>query len=344
MKIVAMGMSCPLGLRWQDAAAAVRAGVVAFEELDYIDDDGEAITGAALARLDQMLAYPGYRARATQLLAWSINQALVDVPLAQRAGLPVVLALPTGMRSSPEHNQALIEALASCNAPVLGLQAGMVARAPGGGASAGMRALDWARSYLDQAEYCLVAAADSLIGARPLAELARERRLLTQSNPDGVIPGEGAAAVLLTRGRAQSALAEIHGLGFHQEPGLLENDVPLRAEGVLGASRQALADAGWEPGTLDLRISDAAGDSYAFKEQALLLARLLRSPKAELPLWLPANCLGHMGVAAGLCGVVLATEAFACHQAPGPRTICFAGDNRGERAALVLSASAKVRN
>lgn len=336
MKIVAMGMSCALGLRWQNASAAVRAGLAAFEELDYVDDDGEPLIGAPLERLDELLDRPIYRARATQLLAWALEQALDGIPIVERGHIPVVLVLPSMDSGSPPPREIVVEALRTCPIPVLGLSPGMVAVVPAQGSSAGFHALDWARAYLDQADLCLVAAADSLIGAHPLAKLARQRRLLTERNPDGVIPGEGAAALLLARG-PDRALAEIRGLGFDREPGLPSNDVPLRAEGVLGAARRALSAAGWEAGSLDVRISDAAGEGYAFKEQALLLARLLREPKHELPLWLPAVCLGDMGAAAGLAGVVLAAEAIACQQGPGPRTICFAGDSEGERAAVVLT-------
>ncbi|NVB38568.1 hypothetical protein G6O69_12065 [Pseudenhygromyxa sp. WMMC2535] len=338
MKITAMGMACPLGLRWPNAAAAVRAGLVAFDEIDYVDDDCEALTGAALGRLDELLDRPSYRARATQLLAWAVNEALADVSPAERSRLPVVLALPPTDAGQAQRREEIIDALHSCPVPTHGLRPEMVAVVPSQGASAGFRALEWAQTYLAQSERCLVAAADSLIGGRPLANLARQRRLQTERNPDGVIPGEGAAALLLSRD-SSPAIAEIHGLGFGREPGLPSNDIPLRARGVLTAARQALSAAGWDPGSLDLRISDAAGDGYAFKEQALLLARLLREPKPQLPLRLPATCLGDMGLAAGLCGVVLAAESIACHQGPGPRTICFAGNTEGERGALVLTTS-----
>ena len=185
---------------------------------------------------------------------------------------------------------------------------------------------------------CLVGAADSLIGARPLATLAAQRRLLTDDNPDGVLPGEAAACVLLDEART-GGLAQIRGLGFAEEPALLTNDLPLRADGVLGAARGALAEAGWAPHELDLRVSDAAGESYHFKEQALLLARLLRQPKPELPLWLPADSLGDAGTAAGLCGLVVAVAAFGARFCElGPRAICLAGNDAGERAAVALEA------
>ncbi|HET8938646.1 MAG TPA: hypothetical protein VFN67_34610 [Polyangiales bacterium] len=57
---------------------------------------------------------------------------------------------------------------------------------------------------------------------------------------------------------------------------------------------------------MDIRLSDAAGESYHFKEQALLVSRLLRRPKESLPVQHVAISLGDTGAAAGLCGLVAA--------------------------------------
>ncbi len=339
MKILAMGMSCSLGLRWANACAAMRSTLASFGELDYIDDDGEPILGAALEQLD---GSPNHRARWLQLLAWALPEALARVPLAERSRLPVVLALPCTPRGQTYDPSWVHAALQDYAADALGLGRDMLAIVPGHGPSAGFAGLSWARAYLAEHERCLVAAADSLIGARPLARLAQQRRLLTDANPDGLVPGEGAACVLLGRGGGP-ALARIRGLGFGQEPGLRTNDVPLRAAGIVAASRAALAEAGCAMDDIDLRISDAAGESYEFKEQALLLPRLLQAPKAELPVLLPAASLGHMGAAAGICGLVMATEALACQLAPGPRIMCFAGSTGPDRAALVVEAVSAAR-
>jgi 3-oxoacyl-[acyl-carrier-protein] synthase-1 len=335
MKILAMGLSCPLGLRWANACAAVRAGLVPFTELEYVDDDGEPILGAALEQLD---ALAGHQDRWIRLLAWALAEALAELPFELRSRLPVVLALPATARGRAHEPSWVHGSLEQSTAEALGLRPEMFAIVPGHESSAGVTGLAWARSYLADHEYCLVGAADSLIGAGPLAKLAQQRRLLTDTNPDGVIPGEGAACVLLGR-RSGSVLAHVRGLGFGQEPGLRTNAVPLRATGVIAAARAALAEAGCTMDHIDLRISDAAGESYEFREQALLLPRLLQAPKPELPLMLPATSLGHVGVAGGICGLVLATEALACELAPGPRIMCFAGSTGPDRAALVVEAA-----
>src|SRR5690606_28481597 len=156
------------------------------------------------------------------------------------------------------------------------------------GAHGGYAALERGRACVRAGRPSIVAAAESQVTARALLALSQRQRLQVEGNSDGVIAGEAAAAVLLTADGRQ-ALARIRGLGFAREPSSLDNDVPLRAEGLLHAARAALLEAGLEPHELDFRVSDAAGESFYFKEQALLASRLLRERKAEFPLWLPAE-------------------------------------------------------
>lgn len=333
LNIVAMGMSCPVGLRWAMACAAIRARIKRFDVLPFGDDDGRELTGSVLARLDGL---PHWTARWAQLLSWSLREALEGLAPSDIAQLPVVLALPAGVRGHAPTASDALGMLREVGGTDFGLSPSLMATLCEG-ASGGYRALTWARQHVADHGRCLVAAADSLIGARPLAALAANRRLLTEDNPDGVIPGEAAACVLL-HGARSGALASIRGLGLARESASVTNDVPLRADGVTMAARSALAEAGFDMSEIDFRVSDAAGESYGFKEQALLLARLLRTQKAELPLWLPAESLGYTGAAAGLCGLVIATEALTRGRAPGPRAMAFAGNDAGDRAAVIVEA------
>ena len=169
-----------------------------------------------------------------------------------------------------------------------------------------------------------------------------DESLLVHGESDGVIPGEAAACLLLARpearrgGKGSQVLATIRGIGFGEERSLRSNDIPLRADGLTAAAKAALGEAGLAMHDMDFRLSDAAGDSYAFKEQSLVVTRLLRKNKESFPLWLSADSLGDVGAAAGLCGLATAIAAFRRGYAPGPRAIAFASSESGARAALVL--------
>ncbi|WP_052772748.1 hypothetical protein [Luteimonas sp. FCS-9] len=109
-----------------------------------------------------------------------------------------------------------------------------------------------------QSEWRLLLACDSLIGARAIARLDAAAGLLRSQRPEGVVPGEGAAGVLLpppgALGEAAGAVA-VHG--------------PCRGEPVRGAParaaaretadlvRHALAAAAIDPDAVVQAVSDA---------------------------------------------------------------------------------------
>jgi 3-oxoacyl-[acyl-carrier-protein] synthase-1 len=142
---------------------------------------------------------------------------------------------------------------------------------------------------------------------------------------------------MLLTADGHDALAHIRGIGLAREQASLTNDVPLRAQGLVEACHAALTQAGLALHEIDLLLSDASGEGFFFKERALLLSRLLSTPKPTLPIWSCATTLGHTGAAAGLCNVVWALAARERGYAPGPRVLACAGSELELRAALVFS-------
>jgi 3-oxoacyl-[acyl-carrier-protein] synthase I len=182
---------------------------------------------------------------------------------------------------------------------------------------------------------CLVVAVDSFLNAATLSYLERADRLLTPANPNGIIPGEGAAAILVGVPAHSNGLV-CDGIGFGREPGPLGSDRPTRADGMTQAIKLAIADAGHSMDEVDFRISDLSGEQYFFKEAALALTRTVHAPKGEIDLWHPAECTGEVGSVAGGSVLVLAESAFRKNFGKGDRILAhFAGDD-DRRAALSL--------
>lgn len=324
--IHSVGMACPIGLTALSACAAMRANISRRAELAYLDNDGEPIVGSALRTLPAGLQEP----RWWHLLA----HALRDVLASEAPGRPGELAIIVvpAARGAPRDGE-----LARFLAAELG---GAFARAGlhvMHGIADGNQAIVRAREVLlrGQARRCIVCTADSLVDARSLLALSRHDRLKTPNHTDGLIPGEAAACLALGLD-PHGALATIRGIGVGREQGLLSNDIPLSGDGIAAAARGALAEAGREMHDIDFRVSDATGEAYYFKEQVLMVSRLLRRNLDALPLWLVARTLGHVGVAAGMCGVVWATMAFSRRYAPGPRALALSGADDGHRVAMVL--------
>lgn len=331
-----VGMACPVGLRWPPACAAIRAGITRKQELPYVDNERRPLIGSYLSRLDWNWTP---EQRWMFFLACALKDAMEGLGRDNLHESQLVIALPRDADGSLYTPKWVANELsARLEFSIAPDRLNIVAQ----GACGGFRALAMAREILDRgdARTCIAAAADSLVNARTLLALEQQHRLHTEDNSDGVIPGE-AAACLVASSTSARALATIHGIGFGREPALFDNDIPLRGEGIVAAARAALAEAGLAMQDLDFRVSDAAGEGYAFKEQALVVTRLLRQRKEKFPLWLCAEILGDTGAAAGLCGVATAIAGFQRQYAPGPRAIAFAGNELGDRAALVVAASAR---
>lgn len=328
--VSAAGMACPVGLTWASACAAMRAGITRKWISSYRDNQGREIVVSYLR--DHIPETASCEERWLFLLAYALEDLSRTAGLQALERMPFFLALPLDSRGRPVPTALVRDALATrlgLRIPLENLHILVE------GTCGGLASLDSGRASARAGRPCVVAAADSLLSARRLLALSGRDRLRVDGNSDGVTPGEAAGAVILTADR-QHALANIRGLGLAKEMALLDNDVPLRAEGLIAAARAALLDAGLEMHELDFRISDAAGESFYFKEQALLVSRLLRQPKAQFPLWLPADCLGHTGASAGLSGVLWAMAAWARHYAPGKRAMVCAGSDDGARSAVVL--------
>lgn len=51
IEVRAVGLTCPVGLRWVHACAAMRAGIDRKQELPYCDDEGRRLVGSRLRLL-----------------------------------------------------------------------------------------------------------------------------------------------------------------------------------------------------------------------------------------------------------------------------------------------------
>jgi 3-oxoacyl-[acyl-carrier-protein] synthase I len=112
---------------------------------------------------------------------------------------------------------------------------------------------------------------------------------------------------------------------------------PFLGLGLASAAQTALTEAGLAMHEISLRISDVSGEQYAFKEQGLAVARLLKVPVESIPIWHWADCIGDVGAAAAVAQLVLYFCARMRGYGPEGHALCFASAVLGGRAAAVLS-------
>ena len=208
------------------------------------------------------------------------------------------------------------------------------------GHTSGFEALRVARELFKTAgvKSCVVCGVDSYINASSLLWLDQHWRLKTRENSDGVIPGEGAAAVLaeVQVPSKVNGNTQIAGLGFARESAGVLSEEPLLGVGLTKAAKNALAEAGIQMHEIDFRMSDVAGESYGFKEQALTLMKVLNRTRDTFPIWHCADSIGDVGAAAGVCQLILCTHAFQNGYAPGPRAMGYCSNVEGDRSVTTL--------
>jgi 3-oxoacyl-[acyl-carrier-protein] synthase-1 len=334
MFIVATGMVCPVGLNAAAACAAMRAGISAFKELPYHDNQGEPIIGATVPGIESSTRKTS---RLVELLVKSLADLLKSESLPSWDSVPLLVGL-----AEPDRPVVRVDLAATI---VDQVQESLKlrfhpqhSRAFTVGHTAAFQALAAARQLLGEKTIpaCLVCGVDSLVDAQTLLWLDRCFRLKTAVNRDGVIPGEAAAAVLLQR-QSTTGSTEIAGLGFGEEKAHILSEEPLLGLGLTEAVGTALAEAKLGLHEIECRFSDVTGELYGFKELPLVEGRLMRVVrKKEQPLWHWSETIGDAGAAAGVAQLVLADEAFRNDFAPGDRLLCMTSSRSGARAAAVL--------
>jgi len=213
-----------------------------------------------------------------------------------------------------------------------------------GGRAVGVSAIEKARRLLNsETPCCLVVGVDSLLNTRDLITFHGQRRLLTGKNSDGFIPGEAAAAILLSISPPSGKALHLRGMGWAEEKVTVLTEEPFRARGLSQAIKSAISDGTTGYEEIDYRICDANGEQYVFKEATMALTSTLRFRKPEFDIWHPADCIGEIGAATVPCCLAVSLMAFRKGYAPGPGVLAHFGNDDGFRAAVTLHSKPLTR-
>ena len=331
LAILSTGLVTSVGLSAAAACAAIRAGVTNPTETRFVDSAGARIVAHEVPLADPVRG----RAKLARMAAMAIDECLATTPRERRPEIPLLLAVAEPER--PGRHAGLDDELIVEIEEELGFAfSSLSATIPYGRVGIAV-AMARARRLLAEraAPFVVIAATDSLLTSGTLSAYAQDQRLLTEENSNGFMPGEGAGALLVGEPTGQPELI-CCGIGLGVEQANLESGLPLRADGLVAAMKEAFADAGSAMNQMDFRITDLSGEHYYFKEAALALSRTLRARKQNFELWHPAEATGEQGAAAGLTLVALADAACKKNFAIGPNILGHLGTDSGRRSAIVL--------
>ena len=206
------------------------------------------------------------------------------------------------------------------------------------GHACGLRALKLAQEYIaGGTPGCLVVGVDSLVNATDIEALDTAHRLYSLGQPQGVIPGEASACVLVARtDRGTAGLGLITGLGLAIETHCIDGDDYATGRELARAIAAAAEAAAVDEPQFDFRVSDMNGERFRAWESMLAATRYYRTHRARLPHLLPAGSAGDTGAASGVLSLVVGLTALRRGYAPGPIGCCEASSDHGLRAAAVI--------
>ncbi len=190
----------------------------------------------------------------------------------------------------------------------------------------------------NRTEGVLLGSVDSLIRAPMAQRLDAARRLKSDTEPQGIIPGEGAAFVYLesaakARGAGRTPLARVLSAAIGAEPSA-GRDVPNRGTGLTDALRGAREDAALT--AMPLLVCDLNGERPRALEWMLAATRALGELHGDHEVWHAADCIGDAGAGAGALNLVWAATALSRGYAPHPRALVWGASDGALRAAAVL--------
>jgi 3-oxoacyl-[acyl-carrier-protein] synthase-1 len=339
--LTGVGIALPVGYDAPSATAAIWAGVPRLREIPkYATRKGQSATGGIAVELT---ADRSGVDRLTALAAPALEEAVQD---ATRWCAPLEPARTVVLVAVADAERPAYEPFGEPQAREI---VGLVEGAPAervvlvrGDHTAGIRAVIEARRLLREgaADACIVLGVDSQLDAPVLDVLADARRPRTEERA-GVIPGEGAACLVLEResgARARGArpLARLRAMATGREPAPSGGGDPSRAEGLSATLRGIFEAHGGADRPIDGVLCDLNGDPFRAREWGIVSARNLTELPSPPTLLHPADCTGDLGAAFGVVLIALAAQAIRRGYAGGPTFLVWCADEGERRAAVLL--------
>ncbi len=350
LAVTALAVISPVGLDAAAACAALHAGVSRLQELESCcclppegpaGDEGGDPEPVIAGRVPTLPAEVGGPERLELLAAAALQRAVSAAALARadlaRTALLVALPAPEPATAGWGPGRALLPRLCRrAGVPDWGVQH-VVEAGPAGA----LRAVEAARALLaaGRVDRCLVLAADSYLDTGRLAALDLAWRIRSRRNPDGFLPGEAGAALVLEPAQAaarrrQRPLGLVGGPSFGRERDPVTGERWSSGRGLADAIRPLLQGPDGPVGRWTL--CNMNGEAYPAREWTLAQVRLSPDLPVVETLTHPADCIGEVGTAMPLLLAACACHAFARGHAPAPAALLWVGSDDGERAAAVL--------
>lgn len=341
-----LGMATAVGLSSVQTAASVRAGVPRIKELPWFNRAKEpfvmaCLTEDALPELaPEIQAMSDLTIRETRLLRLA-HLALDEAvkPLANlQTSLPLAVGLPDTETGLPFRADQFVKLLALQTGKKIDVPTSKIIRK---GRAAGILAMKEAIAILDsgKAQLVLAGGVDSYRDMHLLGTLDRDGRINSSENLDGLIPGEGAGFLLLTKAptaqqRKLPILVRVRALRTGFEEGHWGSQSPYRGDGLAALFQELFAEAGQCSPIHDI-FSSMNGENYWGKEWGVGYLRNKKFFADPFQIFHPADCYGDAGAGCAPLLAGLATRYLQQGLIQSPALV-YGSSDFGDRGALLL--------
>ncbi len=327
MSITALGMASALGAA-AEACAAHRTALIRVKELNqsFAVASGGDVEPQVACVCDPAASFDGY-ARLAYLLYLAFADLINAVEtLPEPTTTALVVALPATderpflkqMEYSLEcEGDALFREMLLALCPFLSKLRQIVFLR--GGHAAGYEAIRHARGLLQPGlcEACYVAAVDSCLDDASLERLHATGRLKTPARAVGLVPGEGAAVLLVGHDGVVAPLATVEDY--------TGKGASAQAQ-VTSLFRQMMSALGDAPDRIHYLVADINGENWRARHLATLLVRLrAKYGQRQAPeVWPIAGSFADVGAATALFQVCVATRALQGGYAGASHVLTYA--------------------
>lgn len=326
LQILCAGASTPIGHTLPANAAACRAGLNAFTRPPFFRDQrsGDAVNVSALATLngfaaaERMLALARTALEETcrPLSSLSLRIGLLSAAGEARPGFAADTARHLCQRLAMQIPGNVVQ-----NCCLLQLA----------GSAGGMLLLQSARDFIEQesVDVCLLCGIDSYMEIEAIHWLENSGRLKTGEQPNGVIPGEGAAVLAIASAQTAARLglrgmAEISGVATAAEPRPWYRREATLGQGLTDSLRRTFRASGSVQA--DAVYGEINGETWRTDEWGYAYLRNADRVKSPLRVFHPASSWGETGGAS--TPLLLALAAYGLNR-----------PSRNDQSVLVWSAS-----
>ncbi len=343
--VVGMGALTPLGLTLTQSAFMLRTGMPGFSPSPLADANGEPVTFGMLPTIDPSIV--GLE-RAALITRSALLEACIPIrEIADQLRIGALVALDEGLALKETWGalNPAAELIKAIQDQVREIAPNTRVTPVARGAAGPAFALPDALAALDSGglDALLFGGVHTDYDPTRIRILEDQGRLFTPDNLDAVIPGEGAAFVLLMRPDvARRAGLEVHArllsIGGGFEKANPDNDESsFEAKGLTAAIRIAgkpLAEAATPAAWM---LTDLTFEMWRIQEWQAMVMRTRELWTEPYVVENPAQRIGHLGAAALPLLIGIAAEGFRRGFAPSDRAIAFAGSDAGERAAVAIT-------